>query len=262
MTPVPSPARGATGASWSVQARRLPFIEQENLHNLIDFNLPYASQPLVTRFRVPIYLCPSEVNDRPRVDGALTHYPLNYAANAGTWHIYHPASGAGGDGAFSVNLRLRPAEFADGLSNTLAFAEVKAYTPYVRDGGSPAAANASLPASPSAVAALPGEFKADSGHTEWVDARVHQTGFTTTFAPNTPVPFTSGVRHDIDFNSSREGQTTNRITYAAVTARSYHAGLVNVLLMDGSVRSVSRGIRVDVWRALGTRAGGEVVGDY
>ena len=41
---------------------------------------------------------------------------------------------------------------------------------------------------------------------EWVDARVHQTGFTTTFPPNTKVPYTNGgVAYDIDFNSSREG---------------------------------------------------------
>ena len=51
-------------------------------------------------------------------------------------------------------------------------------------------------------------------------------------------------------------------TYAAVTSRSYHTGLVNVLLMDGSVRSVTNGIALSTWRALGTRAGGEVVGDY
>ena len=52
-------------------------------------------------------------------------------------------------------------------------------------------------------------------------------------------------------------------TYAAITARSYHAGgIVNVALMDGSVRNVSKSISPAVWRALGTRAGGEVVGDY
>lgn len=45
-----------------------------------------------------------------------------------------------------------------------------------------------LPKLPAKFAAFGGEFKIDSGHTEWVDARVHQTDFTTTFSPNQVVP--------------------------------------------------------------------------
>jgi hypothetical protein len=37
---------------------------------------------------------------------------------------------------------------------------------------------------------------------------------------------------------------------------------VSTLLMDGSVRSVSETIELPVWRALGTRQGGEIVGPY
>jgi hypothetical protein len=51
-------------------------------------------------------------------------------------------------------------------------------------------------------------------------------------------------------------------TYAAVTSRSYHTSGVNSLLMDGSVRFISNSIKLETWRALGTRAGGEVVGEY
>jgi hypothetical protein len=207
--------------------------------------------------------CPSEVNDRLRPDGAITHYPLNYAANVGSWHLFNPLTRETGDGTLAVNTRLRPGDIADGLSNTLAFAEVKAYTPYLRDGGSPSALSVPAPTSPAAVAAYGGEFKADSGHTEWVDGRSHQTGFTTVFRPNTRVVYTAdGVEYDIDFTSSREGRTTNRITYAVVTSRSYHGGLVQVLLMDGSARPVRDTIDLATWRALGTRAGGEVVSDY
>jgi hypothetical protein len=53
-----------------------------------------------------------------------------------------------------------------------------------------------------------------------------------------------------------------RLTYAAVTARSYHTELVNAFVMDGSVRSLNDSISLAVWRALGSRSGGEVVGDY
>ncbi len=46
------------------------------------------------------------------------------------------------------------------------------------------------------------------------------------------------------------------------TANSYHPGGVNLLLCDGSVHFVQYSINLTTWRALGTRAGGEVVGEY
>lgn len=253
---------GLTVEPWSAHARLLPYLEQANLYNAVEFNVSYTVQPNVTSQRVAPFLCPSEINDKARPDGAVTFYPITYAFNFGTWHVYDPTTGQGGDGSFSCNLKVKPGDITDGMSNTMALAEVKAYAPYLRDGGNPNATGVPVPTSPATVTAYGGEFKT-TGHTEWTDGRVHQTGFTTVFSPNTVVPFASdGMTYDIDFTSSREGKTTNRITYSAVTARSYHSGLVNVLLMDGSVRSISNGINIATWRALGTRAGGEVVGDY
>jgi prepilin-type N-terminal cleavage/methylation domain-containing protein/prepilin-type processing-associated H-X9-DG protein len=263
------PAAGAypedgTGVSWSVQAHVLPFLEQTSLYQIIDFDQPYNTQPLVTQQRIAVFLCPSEQNDRPRPDGAVVHYPLSYGANFGTWQVYDPDTGHGGDGAFIINDGTAPINFTDGLSNTLAFAEIKAYTPYLRDSGAPGGLGAPLPAFPADIAGYGGSFKQNSGHTEWVDARVHQSGFTTVFSPNTVVPYTDGAGrvYDIDFNSSREGVSPTRITYAAVTSRSYHTGLVNVLFMDASVRPIHAGIDPITWRALGTRAGDEVLGEY
>ena len=43
-------------------------------------------------------------------------------------------------------------------------------------------------------------------------------------------------------------------------ARSRHSGGVNLLLGDGSVRFVGDSVTSTTWSALGTRAGGEVVG--
>ena len=249
---------------WSLPSRLLPYVEQENLQRLIDFTRPISQQPQVARVRVALLLCPGEVNDRERPDGAFVHYPLSYAANAGTWHLFQPPAGVG-DGTFRVNRPTRAAEIADGLSNTLGMAEVKTFTPYWRDGGRPAVAGAAVPAAPSDLAAYfaGGEFKVDSGHTEWVDARVHQTGFTTTFPPNTKVPYTAdGVTYDVDFNSHREGRSDTLPTYAVVTSRSYHPGGVNAVLMDGSVRFVTNAVAQATWRALGTRAGGETGADY
>jgi len=255
-------AAGTIGTSFSAQARILPFLDQANLQNLINWGVSYTSQGNVAQTRVPIYLCPSEINDRARPDGAITHYPLNYSFNAGTWHIFNPMTGQGSDGMSFPNSRVRPGDFSDGMSNTLGAAEVKAYNPYVRNGGNPNVPNAPIPAAPADVAGYGGEFK-DSGHTEWVDGRVHHAGITTVFGPNTVVPYTSGGKnYDIDFTSFREGQTTNQITYAAITARSYHTGIVHALLMDGSCRAISSNINLTTWRSLGTRAGSEIVGDF
>ncbi len=243
---------------WSVHVRLLPYLEQTNLHSLVDFTKPISQQPSVARLRMPHLICPSEVNDRERQDSpTFTHYPLNYGANAGLWHVAQPPADRG-SGVFLINRPTKFAELTDGLSNTLGMAEVKAFTAYLRDGGNPSTSTP-VPASPSDVSSFGGEFKADSGHTEWVDARTHQSGLTTTFVPNTKVPHVDGGKtYDIDFNSMREGRSTTLPTYAVVTSRSYHSGGVNVLLMDGSVRSIANTIELGLWRALGTRAGSEV----
>ncbi|MDQ3329569.1 MAG: DUF1559 domain-containing protein [Planctomycetota bacterium] len=252
-----------TSDSWSAHARILPFLEQANLQNLIDWNVSYSLQPAVAKTRVPVYLCPSDPNDRERLDGTFTHYPVTYGFVAGTWFVWDPATRQSGDGAFVPNRPNGPRNFTDGLSNTIGVSEVKAFQAYLRDGGTPAGLNQPIPADPGAIAGYGGDFKTDTGHTEWVDARVHQTGVTMTFGPNTVVPYTSGgIAYDVDFNSSREGKTTNGTTYAAVTSRSYHTGTVNSLLMDGSVRGVSENIDLVTWRLLGQRADGKVIGEF
>ena len=103
----------------------------------------------------------------------------------------------------------------------------------------------------------------NTGHTEWADGLCQQSGFTTTFGPNAKIPHTVGGReYNIDYVSWREGTTATRITYAALPARSYHTGIVHALLMDGSVRSISENIDLQTWQSLGTRDGGEVIGDF
>lgn len=245
---------------WSAHARLLPYCEQTPLHHLIDFQIPIAQQSTVAKVRVPHLLCPSEVNDRQRPDGpSFIHYPLTYAFNAGLWKIYQPPMIPGtGSGVFLLNQPTRIRDITDGCSNTLGMAEVKAFTAYVRDGGNPAD-EAPVPTSPDTLGSYGGEFKIDSGHTEWVDARIHQTGFTTTFRPNAFCRFVhQGKEFDIDFNSMREGRSNSIPTYAVVTSRSYHTGLVHVWMMDGSTRSISNSIELGIWQAIGTRQGGEI----
>jgi prepilin-type processing-associated H-X9-DG protein len=47
--------------------------------------------------------------------------------------------------------------------------------------------------------------------------------------------------------------------HAIISARSKHSGVVNVCFGDGHVISVGDTIDLAVWRALGTRNGGENV---
>jgi hypothetical protein len=253
--------------SWSIQSRLLPYLEQGNIYRGINFKLSYKDPTQVigntqiSSLRVPVYRCPSEIGDELRIDGTTIWAPLNYGANLGTWFIHNPTTKEAGDGAFCTDGSHGFDGVIDGTSNTLSFAEVKAFQPYLREGGNPSAANAPLPTTPAEVAGFGGDFKADSGHTEWTDARAHQSGVTAVFTPNTVVEYASGGGVSIDFTSKREG-TSDAITYAAVTARSHHPGVVNASLLDGSVQTMSEEIELAVWRALATRAGEEVVGDY
>jgi prepilin-type N-terminal cleavage/methylation domain-containing protein len=259
---------GRTGDGWSLQARILPQIEALGLVGGVNYADGYGAATLfvdgknvkVSSFRVPTYLCPSEVNDRKRVDavGEPEHYPLSYAYNAGPWFVYDPNNGIVGEGSFLAGRESRFRDILDGLSNTLAFAEVKGWQPYYRDRGLPG--NLNMPVTPQEICALGGSLKIDTGHTEWVDGRVHQTGFTTTFPPNHKVLCkNSNIEYDVDFTNAREGRPTTALTYAAVTSRSYHEGGVNTALMDGSVRFVSSFIELQLWQDLSTRAGREVV---
>ncbi len=248
------------GDSWSAQARILPFLEQAALANEIDFTQKYDLYPTVKTFGVPTYLCPSEINNRVRTDaaGVPIHYPLNYGINMGIWFVYDANSNRGGEGAFVPNGSRSLADFLDGTSNTIGLAEVKAYTPYFRDAGS---VPPTIPTDPSSLCGV-GSFKSDSGHTEWVDGRTHQAGFTAVFTPNQPVTCVQGGKtYDIDWTSAREGVAPGPPaaipTYAAVTSRSYHAGIVNVLLVDGSTRPASNDTDLATWQALATRASGE-----
>jgi prepilin-type N-terminal cleavage/methylation domain-containing protein len=251
------------GDSYSVHAKILPFVEEASLHSLINFALTYKDQPNVAQTRVAMFLCPSEVNDRPKVGATITHYPSNYAVNFGTWFAWNPTTGAIGDGAFGVNSRFRARDFTDGLSNTIGIAEVKSYQDLLRDGGSPNTPNVSPPTAAADAIAFGGTFDPGLAHTEWVNGMLVQTGMTTTFSPNMPANFMNGsMQADVDFVSSRLGISATNLTYGAITARSHHARVVQILLMDGSVRPINDTIDNRIWRALGTRANDEVVGEF
>jgi prepilin-type N-terminal cleavage/methylation domain-containing protein len=252
------------GDSWSVQSRLLAFVEQSDLQNKIDWHRSYREQGSLARIRISVFICPSEPNDRLRsdpqpADPNFAFYPLNYGINVGQWLVYDPLSRTGGTGIVFPNSRTSLSSITDGSSNTLAFAEVKAWAAYFRDSGRPSGANASVPITPAEVLSYGGDLRTDSGHTEWVDFRVHQTGFTTAFGPNTKTSYSHGrTNYDVDFNSSREGRHQTLPTYAAVTSRSHHQSGVQTCYADGSTHFLSNSIDLKSWWALGTRSGGEV----
>ena len=265
--PVGAAIQGNNG-SWSIHGRILPFLEEANAYGQVNLNVAWDAQlnTGVPTMRISNYVCPSEDNDTVRVNanGDPLIYPQTYGFNFGTWKVFDPVTGTGGDGSFFVNSRLRPSQFLDGLSKTLCVAEVKAFTPYFRNTPDP---GPNPPASPDAITgfAAGANFKLgprtndNTGHTEWCDGRVHHSGITTVFPPNTVVPYThtDGRTYDVDFNARQEGTSATQTTYAAITARSYHPGGVNVAVMDGSVHFVPETISPAVWRAAGTRAGQE-----
>ena len=255
--------------SWSIHGRLLPFIEQGSSYDRVDLGVAWDAQrdTGVPTLRIPVYLCASEVNDRVRLDkttGQPKIYPQNYGFNFGSWLVYDPVGARRGDGPFYVNSRTRFGAISDGTSNTMCVAEVKAFTSYIRNTTDPGPVP---PSDPNAFQGYSGQLKLgrglhqNTGHTEWCDGRVHHSGITTVYRPNTAVHFDhDGQRYDIDFNSVQEGKRADQATYAAVTSRSYHAGgVVNVGMLDGSTSSISDRIDEAVWRSLGTIADGEIV---
>lgn len=262
---------GSSTQPWSGQSFLLPYVEGDTIFRRIDFSIGYHHPDNRAQFppygvaatRVPVLLCPSEVNDRPRLNATTSvpeHYPLNYAMSVGEYLIWNPATRQDGGGAFAPNSRFAAAHFVDGLSNTIGFAEVKAFTPRFHDAATLPLAPPTSPQTAS-VSHVGGVWSATSGHTEWVCGRAIHTGFTTTFTPQTPFLYrhSDGKTYDIDVSGIREGTDQTSITSAIITSRSYHTGLVHGLFMDGSVRPVNSSVQLNIWRALGTRAGGEAL---
>jgi prepilin-type N-terminal cleavage/methylation domain-containing protein/prepilin-type processing-associated H-X9-DG protein len=258
---------------WSINALLLPYLEQGRIFSEIDFdqNLRLAGTVQtadgkivkLAALRIPTYVCPSEQRDEPRLSssGVATNYPFNYVFNLGTWFVYDPKTGQGGDGPFYPFSKISAAQVTDGQSYTLCAAEVKAWQPHYR--------NAQLPDGqliPSGTDLLTfstsgGTFY-KTGHTEWVEGRAVQIGFTTTFPPNAKVLCVNGSdsqTYDIDWSNQMEGTSTSVSTFAAVTARSYHRAGVNTAMLDGSVRWFSDSTNVGVWRAFATRQGNEII---
>ncbi|MCA9270019.1 MAG: DUF1559 domain-containing protein, partial [Planctomycetales bacterium] len=288
-------------SGWSIHALLLPYLEQKVLQANIDYTRSYNVAPNValadgttaklSSMRVPTFVSPGNPRDEARLEaGVATHYPVDYAVNLGTFFVWDPTTGEGGSGIAYPNSKVKAAHIQDGLSYTMFFAEVKSWQPYYRNSGrSTADLSGALGAALDPITAhnpdpttgltgllttlnggalASGNFKTNSGHTEWVDGRAHQIGFTSSLTPNTPVLHNQGgVVYDVDWTNWQEGKdrgpgagsVSTTPTYAVVTARSFFQGGVNVVMADGSVKWVDNTVELPIWRAYSTRAGQELI---
>jgi prepilin-type N-terminal cleavage/methylation domain-containing protein/prepilin-type processing-associated H-X9-DG protein len=246
----------------SAPARLLAYVEQQALQNLIDpnGNLAIGGQnDAAGKNRVGLFVCPSDPQGG-QVPGSA-YFGTNYVACNGTGVTFDAAGNVtgyltipNGNGVFA-QVPVRPTDVMDGLSNTAAFSE-------------------SLTGSGAAVGGLPTDQQtarlvvlevsggndptpADCGGgngawnprrgEQWINGHYGNTLYNHFYGPN-PVG-----KWDCGNASHNKGLTG---------PRSGHTGGVNVLLCDGSLRFVRDGIDPGTWRALATRAGGEVPGDF
>jgi prepilin-type N-terminal cleavage/methylation domain-containing protein/prepilin-type processing-associated H-X9-DG protein len=274
------PRRAAYPLVVSAHGRILPFIEQDNLGRNVDvsqvplYNSNPASFPLppgnylASITVIKLYVCPSDpMNGQnpsafaTQPSGAVSTTDLyagaNYVAcigsgdgsadNTGTWWGQYKT----GDGLFGQT-PVRFADVTDGLSNTAMFSESTM-------GGGAADYAASTPTDAARqVLTLPGSTVTSDANcagggtwssmrgAKWINGHYADVNYNHHLLPN-------DRRWDCSNASHNPGQAA---------ARSNHPGGVNVLLGDGSVRFVRNGIDPATWRALGTRAGGEVLGDF
>jgi prepilin-type N-terminal cleavage/methylation domain-containing protein/prepilin-type processing-associated H-X9-DG protein len=269
---VVSPSPGTLWTSdFGIFGRILPHIEQGNIFNSINLNSSYGDpgNMTATAETISTFICPSEVrSDRENNATFGIVGPTNYGFCLGDWFVWAGPVPGGPitRSAFGPNLSRRWAAFTDGMSLTMLLAEVKNWQPYIRDCGTLSQINnpANIPSPYADPKAVCPEYQGTGcayhleGHCEWPEVAVQHIGMTTAWPPNKQTPGGPGYSTpDMDITSERE--RIGGPTYAAITARSYHPGGVNILLGDGSVRFVKNSIDGFIWRALGTVAGGEVI---
>jgi prepilin-type N-terminal cleavage/methylation domain-containing protein/prepilin-type processing-associated H-X9-DG protein len=263
------PTAFAAWVGWSGHARILPLIEQGPMFNSVNITLPYtrAENYTVAATTVASFVCPTEVDSSPTPASGFFNTPKgvsNYGLNMGDWFIFNPG-GPNTRGVFAPNLSRRFASFTDGTSNTVMASEVKIRSPEFNCfGGLSNITNPlSVPdptADPSVVA--PEYFNGScapvgQSHTAWVDGNVQETGMTTAWPPNKQI--LGKMREgDLDLQGIPLFLGGAGPTFAAITSRSYHPSGVNALFADGSVRFIKSTIAGQVWRGLGSIAGGEV----
>lgn len=270
------PAQG--GFRWSMNASVTPYIEQNNVYDLTNFSLDPNAVAAVANMKIPINYCPSD-SDRmtdPNVAGNdVGKGRTNYNANAGNdtgWILSGPqiniaASPERNNGIFVTNRNIRISDVLDGTSNTALMAEV-----LLGDG---LQGRISIPGDYFQIAYAP------TDPTPADRLQIYQQCRDLVPTQSTPqFSFSGRYWHVGNFAVSRynhimppntkscvvsgAGALNVRMNYkgTAKASSSRHPGGVQVALVDGSVRFVPNTIDITTWWALGSRDGGEVIGEY
>jgi prepilin-type N-terminal cleavage/methylation domain-containing protein/prepilin-type processing-associated H-X9-DG protein len=227
-----SPDSYVTTPGWGWAALILPHAEQAPLYAATNFDLPVeCAANLTTRTTaVGLFVCPSDNDSGPYLVERPGRAPIGvFQSNS-----YAASFGAGldigdfperGDGLFRRNLVVRHAEILDGTSTTIAVGERGAClikTPWI---GAP-----------------------DGGISEFSDNRPEIVENYAEVGRGAELV----VAHAGDVGLNAPGTTPSDFY-------SPHANMANFLFADGSVRPVRSTIALDAYRALCTRAGGEIV---
>lgn len=245
----------------------LPYIDQGALYDNCNFNIgiigdgPTESLNVNNTMQIiPAFRCPSDID--PTATWYSMRYPgNNYALSLGTTTEWANSNNAVGMFGFNKSIRFRDA--LDGLSNTIAMAEIcvgrgsyDIHSSVVRNvvwpGGNRqnpgvAAIQAYGQAIQAAYAATPSNTHHHAGRL-WALGQHSQSLFNTTAPPNWAIP--NGQE------CSGCGWMDSNGIFAS---RSRHAGGSQHLFADGSVHFISSSIDMGLYQALGTRAEGEVV---
>lgn len=252
---------------YSPSARMLPELELGVLFDSINFEAPASTGAALLANRtaqvtaVGTFLCPSDPSSSPPGFGRS-----NYRYNIGPtpWFAPGPGSPDSRSGPFTTHRFHAPASFTDGLANTVGVSERLQgdWTKQTRSPGdylltAAGFEHAKRPddadwAMRICTRADPGgEHESRSGES-WFFSGFHFTSYNHCVPPNAASQDCSLYPH--------VGSIHDRIIQAGVfAARSRHSGGVNALLMDGTVHFITDSVNLSTWRALATRAGGEVV---
>jgi prepilin-type N-terminal cleavage/methylation domain-containing protein len=262
----------------------LPYVEASNGHALFDFRVAmfHPNNYAATTLQFPFYQCPSEPSA-----GFVTWPPgtseqagkTNYVQNMGLNSVYRDNFAAANANATGYGLRtgmffqtssaVRPVRFADvtdGLSNTVMFAEIKrgqGAGTTVGSGigpGHPEDYSAPVYITPSSLGFLNNPYDPSQCNISTTTQNRFRGRGNQYYRGLTIYTF---YNHTLTPNSRfRDCVTAVNFAEGHMAARSYHASGATAVLGDGSVRFVTDGVSEVVWMAVGTRAGGEVVGEW
>ena len=241
-------ANGDNGPGWTILFMLLPQIEQANLYNSFNINLPawHANNAAQALTPLPTYRCPSDPspsNVYNVVDGCgsgantLATFSLsNYVASAGQIEVWGDPGNLSvlANGPFYRNSRTRIRDVIDGLSNTVFFGE---QTTYHTIGATWVGIVPNSQTCPMPRFAYAGSDDAAP------QINVHS-------GPGGPYEIPP-VIHPPNSNLGLVDEMY-----------SMHFDGCNVLLGDGSVRFASKYMDQLIWSYLATCKGGEVIGEW